>query len=296
MPGGADRGSRSDGRQRRSWQRLLSADSFVGPGLSLNIGNGQLSVLPISPITSTSLGVGLLLAPTPALEDSSGLQLQVVTTGGIQRAAGGAELSINSMTAETASDDADTIAIYDSSASAHRKMTRADFLSPITAVPIGAVTMTLESTAPTGWFILDGSTIGNAASGATHADAGLQALFDIVKGVLPNLGTEVFANNDTVNLPDMRTRMPVGVSNVETAIDVLGETAGQWDHVHSVDPPSTISGVPSAAVDVHLQGIFDVTVPVAVGTELHTHSVNIAAFNSAVANPPALAIHFIVKF
>lgn len=97
--------------------------------------------------------------------------------------------------------------------------------------PIGGVIEWLTGTAPTGWFLCNGDTVGNAASGATHASADYETLFDIIKSVLPNAGTEVFANGDTVNLPNMKGRIAVGLDGADTDFDALGETGGAKTHV-----------------------------------------------------------------
>ena len=69
------------------------------------------------------------------------------------------------------------------------------------------------TTSPTsqGWLLLgQGFTIGNAASGATYASADYSDLFDLLKSSWGNLGTEVFANDDTVLLPDPTAASFVG--------------------------------------------------------------------------------------
>lgn len=62
-----------------------------------------------------------------------------------------------------------------------------------------------------------GQTIGNAASGATYADDDLEAYFDFIKAegaAFGNTGAEVFANGDTVFLPDRRGRVDAGKDNM----------------------------------------------------------------------------------
>lgn len=70
--------------------------------------------------------------------------------------------------------------------------------------PSGMISQFAGTSDPTGWLICDGDTLGNASSGATHASDSYQALFDVVKSGWGNAGTEVFANGDTVNIPDLR--------------------------------------------------------------------------------------------
>lgn len=76
-------------------------------------------------------------------------------------------------------------------------------------------------TSKVGWRICIGETIGNAASGATYADDNNEDLFDIlnVAGAWGNPGSAVFANGDTVLLPDRRLRVGVGASDTAQTID-----------------------------------------------------------------------------
>ena len=85
-------------------------------------------------------------------------------------------------------------------------------------VPTGAVLPYVATTAPTGWLLCDGDTIGAVASGADHEDAGYEDLFNLLKDMTPNAGTEVWANGDTVKLPDLRGRVVI-------ALDDLGGTS-----------------------------------------------------------------------
>ncbi len=73
----------------------------------------------------------------------------------------------------------------------------------------GDIKMTIRAS-QTGWLLCNGDTIGNAASGADHADADLEDLFNFVKDVSPNAGG-IFGNGDIVVLPDMRGLYPVGM-------------------------------------------------------------------------------------
>ena len=73
-------------------------------------------------------------------------------------------------------------------------------------LPPGMLTPYAGATEPAGWLFCDGDTIGNTASGATHAGAQYAALFAVVVGAWGNVGTEDFADDDTVILPDTRGR------------------------------------------------------------------------------------------
>lgn len=81
---------------------------------------------------------------------------------------------------------------------------------------IGEMRMWSTGTAPTGWLICNGDTIGAVGSGATHESASYSQLFDLIKGtsgagLYGNTGTESFVSGNTVKLPDFRGRMPIGV-------------------------------------------------------------------------------------
>lgn len=141
--------------------------------------------------------------------------------------------------------------------------------------PVGTVAMWLTATAPSGWVILDGAAI----SRTTYAD--LFALWGTTFG--SGDGTTTF------NLPDMRQKFPLGKAASGTG-STLGGTGGTIDHVHAVDVASTVSGVPSATVEV--QSLMGGTV-VATGT--HTHVTDPTSVNSGSANPPFLAVNFIVR-
>jgi microcystin-dependent protein len=62
-----------------------------------------------------------------------------------------------------------------------------------------------------------GGTVGNATSGATFAGPQYREIFEILKTVSPNTGTEVFAAGDTVDLPDMRGRTVAGHNSMGSA-------------------------------------------------------------------------------
>lgn len=104
---------------------------------------------------------------------------------GITQAAGGElDLDVDSLTAETTADDADTIAIYDDSASAMRKMTRANFLTGVTASEAASVRISLTNN--TGSQIDAGDVVALSKSTAGEiivADASAIATAEGVVGV-----------------------------------------------------------------------------------------------------------------
>lgn len=106
--------------------------------------------------------------------------------------------------------------------------------------PPGVVQMFMGGTAPLGWlFCRDGITIGNGSSGATFAGEIARDLFEILK-VLPfNTGTEVFDNGDTVKVPDMRGRGPMGFETADPLFGTLGANGGSVEvdtsHIHDLN-------------------------------------------------------------
>ena len=113
------------------------------------------------------------------------------------------------------------------------------------SLPAGLVFPYAGATAPTGYLLCYGQTLGNASSGATEANDNYQALFDVIKAAYGNSGSEVFSNGDTVNLPDLRGRVVAGqddmggvsADNLTNVAgdglngDTLGATGGSEKHV-----------------------------------------------------------------
>ena len=101
--------------------------------------------------------------------------------------------------------------------------------------------------APSGWLLCNGGTIGDASSGAGSESADYETLFDLIKTLYGNAGTEVFADGDTVLLPDLRGRVIAGkddmggtsanrLTNPSSTIngingDILGNTGGSEEHL-----------------------------------------------------------------
>lgn len=145
----------------------------------------------------------------------------------------------------------------------------------INSVPSGSLHPYAGASAPTGYFLCDGS----AVSRTTYSD-----LFTVIGTTYgPGDGSTTF------NIPDLRQRFPLGKSSSGTG-STLGGTGGSIDHVHSVDPPNTTS---TASANIN-----NVTL-LAGGSAAqasHTHDLNIAAFNSASANAPFLSLNYIIKF
>lgn len=122
----------------------------------------------------------------------------------------------------------------------------------------GDIDITFKSTTPTGWIPLDGATLGETGSGATHSGAAYQALYDFLWDEMANAQAPVssgrgassaadWAALKTLTIPDAHARSLVGVGSgggLNTYVN--GETAGSENaivvsHTHA-DTFSVVSG------------------------------------------------------
>lgn len=145
--------------------------------------------------------------------------------------------------------------------------------SQITSFSVGMVLPFAAETPPSGFLLCDGS----AVSRATFSD-----LFDSV-GTTYGVGD----GSTTFNVPDLRQRFPLGKASSGTG-STLGGTGGLIDHIHTANPPSTVTSSPTG-VSPKLAGAEDVS------SDTHTHTVDIPEFNTGSNNPPFLALNFIIK-
>jgi len=117
--------------------------------------------------------------------------------------------------------------------------------------PVGALLAYAVATAPAGWVICDGSTIGAIGSGADSESTDYETLFDILKSSFDNAGTESFIAGDTVKLPNLNGRVLMGSGTGITKVSagnvvdqtgttrVLGTSVGGEDRIqqaHEVAP------------------------------------------------------------
>ena len=87
---------------------------------------------------------------------------------------------------------------------------------------VGKTVMSVPITPPTGWLDLNGDTLGNGSSGATHAGASFQALFEVLWDAFADNEAPVtpggrggsaaadFAADKRIQMPDARSRFIIG--------------------------------------------------------------------------------------
>lgn len=148
----------------------------------------------------------------------------------------------------------------------------------------------LWSTAPTGWVLLNGSTIGSPSSGATLAASSTSALYYLLWNNLSNTDAPVstgrgasaaadYAANKTLTLPDLREKTLIGA---RPGTNIAGINAALGASLGANDITLTEAQLPVVAGHTH-----SVTDPG------HTHSLNVDSGNTGVssaAGSPATSI------
>lgn len=186
-----------------------------------------------------------------------------------------------------------------------------------TVIPTGLINQWFGSTPPLTWLMLQGGTIGSAFSGATvRANADTQALYEYLWNTLANAEAPVssgrgasaaldFAANKTITLPDMRQRFPLGVAAAGTGATV-GGTGGLIDHTHPLSAAGYAKIGPDDSIpdqvdfkEVILNYGGDRAIKVTsiggvVAPNTATSAVELGG-NTDAANPPFLALNFIIK-
>lgn len=193
----------------------------------------------------------------------------------------------------------------------------------IDAIPVGSVISGIWSSAPDGYLLLRGGTIGDATSGATvFANDLMEDLFmclwqhlaDSEAAVSGGRGASAAADwaaHKTITLPDTRQRFVLGKATSGTGT-TLGGTGGQIDMVYSIDPPSTASssdgdhnhgGATGASANINnvtLLALGSAASPSHTHTisndGSHSHSTNISAFNTGSNNPAFISLNMAIKY
>tara|TARA_R100000951_G_scaffold20757_1_gene17326 strand:- start:7073 stop:7924 length:852 start_codon:yes stop_codon:yes gene_type:complete len=178
-------------------------------------------------------------------------------------------------------------------------------------MPPGGVIPYAGIYAPSGWLLCNGSTIGDASSGAGNESADYETLFDLIKTLYGNTGTKVFADGDTVSLPDLRGRVIAGQddmggssANRLTGLsggingDVLGGVGGSQSHLLT----AAQSGLPAHSHSIAMQqtnaqfdtGTFN---GLRTGSGKSTGSVAAQPASSAHNNvQPTIILNYIIKY
>ena len=158
-----------------------------------------------------------------------------------------------------------TQAETDAATDDERYLTPSKAAAAIWIPPTGAVVEWLGSTAPTGWLLLEGGTIGDAGSGATvRANADTEALYTLIYNSMADAQAPVsggrgasaaadFAAGKTITLPDVQGRTVIGTG---TGSGLTARTHGDTDgaethqltesempsHTHSVPATTNAAG------------------------------------------------------
>lgn len=138
------------------------------------------------------------------------------------------------------------------------------------AAPTGIIAAFGGAVAPAGWLLCDGA----AVSTTTYA-----GLFAVLQYTFGGAGS-------TFNMPDLRQRFPLGKAAAGTGA-ALGSTGGTIDHTHTVPrsgwtPGSQVANDAVGYLQSTLGGAAALAIPLADNT-------------SGAANPPFLALSFIIK-
>lgn len=148
-----------------------------------------------------------------------------------------------------------------------------DYLASLGTIPTGVVQDYVGTTAPTGWLLLSGSTIGSATSGASgRANADTETLYTLLWNSMSNTEAPVstgrgasaaadFAANKTLTLPDARGRVVAGKDDMggsaasrltNAGSSVVGSTLGAVGGTQNVTLTAAQSGLPSHSHTVYV--------------------------------------------
>lgn len=163
-------------------------------------------------------------------------------------------------------------------------------LSGLPGSPTGVISHYVGTTAPTGWLLLNGDTIGSAGSGADHAAAGNETLYSLFWDSMADAQAPVstgrgasaaadFAANKTLTMPDARGR----------SLIMTGQGASLTNRVNGIDGGEEAHVLLTAEMASHTHG--NGSLAVASGGS-HSHGIpihNSGSTGSLVGNSSASA-------
>lgn len=85
---------------------------------------------------------------------------------------------------------------------------------------VGAMEFIAYGTADSGWLLCEGQAVSRSTYSTLFAKIG--TAYGVGDG------------STTFNLPNLAGRLPIGLASAVPALDALGDTAGNWDHTHTV--------------------------------------------------------------
>lgn len=109
--------------------------------------------------------------------------------------------------------------------------------------PVGTIVDYIGTTAPSGWAILDGSTIANA-----------QTLYPDLWAIIPSS----FKSGTSIVLPDTRGRVAVGLNPSDADFNQIGDSGGTKNHTLSIAEMPTHSHTmvnPSTGTQIYYMGL-----------------------------------------
>ena len=114
-----------------------------------------------------------------------------------------------------------------------------------TAVPVGVVQMWAGKAAPAGWLLCQGQAVSRTTYAALYA----------VCGTAYGTGD----GSSTFNLPDLRARMPIGLSG-SGAFNALGNAGGEENHTLTTDEMPSHKHPVTAGTNMPILGVWNTNV------------------------------------